>query len=58
MFDDAVGCLVNRFTIEKRTGRILSDAEWVQVREAVDCDSVEDAIIGLAKTVIEEGKNA
>lgn len=58
MYEDSVGCMVNRYTVEKRMGRTLSDDEWMQVLAEVDCDSVEDAIIGLAKTVIEGGKNA
>ncbi len=58
MYEDSVGCMVNRYTVEKRMGRTLSDDEWMQVLAKIDCDSVEDAIIGLAKTVIEGGKNA
>lgn len=57
MFDDAVGCLVNRFTVEKRLGRTLSDDEWAQVCIAVDCDSVEDAIIDLVKGTVGGDKN-
>ena len=55
MYEDAVGCWVNRFTVETGIGRTLSAAEWKRVLEDVDCDSVEDAIIKLALASLEGG---
>lgn len=55
MYVDAVGCWVNRFTVETRIGRGLSDSEWKKILEEVDCDSVEDAIVDMAVASLEGG---
>ncbi len=58
MYLDAVGCWINRYTVESRIGRSLSDTEWNKILSEVDCDSVEDAIIDLVFAHLNGGANA